>query len=430
MKHLKRILSVLLLISLIPLLPLTVGADEESGSATAPQTVYVSAEGNDETAAIGDRTKPYADFLTAYGELTATGGTVVLLNDVTVDLTTPEYTAVSAAHRFKLPASDKAIAICGLKQIDEKYSKLTFKNTTGVCAELQGDVTFYDLTIGFTTDKSGANLWLAANGYNLTIGFNFTLAMTNAKGNIVGGAQGTVDGASIVPMNTKYGPTIKIFSGVWDRIRANSFVNVALKENCNLFLYGGSFASVNMLQNKNHTACNGATVHYFGGTITQISGLVPTGKTSTLILYNGAELGVTPSSAFTTTTTATAPLPAPDYALNFYGTQVTTPNEGKYSVRFVGTLNSLDYSAVGLLIRTENAEYGGCCEKVYTSILGNFERYTAEQLGGNYIFTWTIQNIPENAGSVTFTVTPFLATGDTVWYGQVSTVTYQAGILQ
>ena len=157
------------------------------------------------------------------------------------------------------------------------------------------------------------------------------------------------------------------------------------------------------------------------------------GKEATLHLYNGMTIASdkTDIAEANIVTHAEKSLPAPAYALNFYGTQVTAVNEqGKYSVRFVGTLHSTDYNAVGLLIRTASQTYGGCCEKVYTSIRGNFDRYTAEALGGNYLFAWTIQNIPADAGAVTFTVTPFLAVGDTVWYGQEKSVTYQAGILQ
>lgn len=427
MKHLKRILSVLLLISLIPLLPLTVGADEESGSATTPQTVYVSAEGNDETATVGDRTKPYADFLTAYGELTATGGTVVLLNDVTVDMSAKD--KIGDADRIYLPKSEHPISVCGIYQTESHtYSALHLVGgDAGVCFELEGDVTFYDMTFRMGYAQ---NLFFAANGYKITFGFNITNETASGKyANIMGGAQNANGGIS---QNSKSGPTITVYSGVWNGVYAASFDGTAINGEATVNIYGGSFQSVTSCRNK--AASKNALKHkvhfrYYAGSPEVIKAF---GKEATLYLYNGMTIAAdkTDISEENIINVATAPLPAPEYALNFYGTQVTALKEGKYSVRFVGTLNSLDYSAVGLLIRTENAEYGGCCEKVYTSILGDFKRYTAEQLGGNYIFTWTIQNIPESAGSVTFTVTPFLATGDTVWYGQVSTVTYQTGILQ
>lgn len=430
MKHMKRILSVLLLISLLPLLPLTAAAEGEAGGTPGPKTVYVSSSGDDATAAVGDKTRPYADFLTAYGQLTQTGGTVVLLDDVTIDLTTDEYKAVASAHRFKLPASEKEIAICGTRQEGGQYSKLIFKNTTGVCVELQGDVTFYDLTIGFTTDKSSGNLWFAANGYRITIGFRFSHAFKSAKGNIVGGAQAAGVG---IPMNTAYGPTVTIYSGTWNNIFAASFASGIIEKTATINLCGDlSAAIVAPCRNKAAgTLKADAVINYYKGTVTDFYDY---GKAVTLNAYNG--LQETVKTTFTNTTESQLvvcgeSLPAPAYALNFYGTQVTAVNgQGKYSVRFVGILHSTDYSAVGLLIRTASQTYGGCCEKVYTSILGDFDRYTAEALGGNYLFAWTIQNIPADAGAVTFTVTPFLAVGDTVWYGQEKSVTYQAGILQ
>ena len=430
MKHMKRILSVLLLISLLPLLPLTAAAEGEAGGTPTPKTVYVSSSGDNATAAVGDKTKPYADFLTAYGQLTQTGGTVVLLDDVTIDLTTGEYTAVDSAHRFKLPASEKGIAICGTKQEDGQYSKLIFTNSVGICVELQGNLTLHDLVIEFALK---GNLWFAANGYSLTIGFRFSHNLKGGTAEITGGAQSI--GANI-EMNTKSGPVISIYSGSWNRVMAGPFCSKDLTQAATIMLFGGTMTSVTTVRSgKNSSSAQAAMkastdFHYYGGSPAVIKAF---GKEATLHLYNGMTIASDKTDIAETNivTHAEKSMPAPDYALNFYGTQVTAVNgQGKYSVRFVGTLHSADYSAVGLLIRTASQTYGGCCEKVYTSILGDFDRYTAEALGGNYLFAWTIQNIPADAGSVTFTVTPFLAVGDTVWYGQEKSVTYQAGILQ
>lgn len=430
MKRLKRILSVLLLISLLPLLPLTVGANDDTPATTTPQTVYVSSSGNDTTAAVGDKTKPFKDFLTAYGNLTATGGTVVLLDDVTIDL--QGVTKIGDAIRIYLPESEHLIAVCGVYHEDtQAYSALCLTNgSAGVCFEQQGDVVFYDMIFRV---QFAQNLFFAANGYDLTFGFHITNETASSKYgvNIIAGAQNSAGG---VAQNPNGGPNISVYSGNWDRVRANSFQNLSMNGDCNLYLYGGSFNGITMMQKSTYTKNLGGTIHYFGGTITSISGMVPEGKTSTLILYNGAVLGVTPTTAFTETKTLTAPIPAPAYALDFYGMQTTAVSaENTYSARFVGTLNSIDYSAVGLRITTDTESgivYGGCCTEVYTSILGNFERYTAEELGGNYIFAWTIEDIPSSVGEITFTVTPFLAIGETVYYGEAKTITHAANIPQ
>ena len=423
MNRLNRISAVLTAVALLLLLPFAVAAESPAETAVTPQTVYVSSGGNNATAAVGDKTKPYADFLTAYGQLTATGGTVVLLDDVTIDLNGVAQTG--NAVRIYLPKSDHPIAVCGTYHEDTKaYSALCLANgIAGVCFELEGDVTFYDMIFRV---QFAQNLFFAANGYALTFGFHITNETESGKAaNIIGGIQ---NAAANVPQNPNGGATVTVFSGNWKNITV-FYAAAEMNGPCNLYLYDGQFAGVYARRNTKISANQDITVHYYGGTATdKISGNINSDKTSTLICYNGAQ----PDNAasFTNSQTAEEARSAPDHTLNFYGTQVTAVNEGKYSVRFVGTLNSADYSAVGLLIKTASETYGGCCKNVYTSIKGNFERYTAEQLGGSYLFAWTIEDIPTGAGNVTFTVTPFLAVGETVYYGEAKTVTYQAGILQ
>ena len=187
MKHMKRILAVLLLISLLPILPLTAAAECEAGGTPTPKTVYVSSSGDDATAAVGDKTKPYADFLTAYGQLTQTGGTVVLLDDVTIDLTGIDKTG--DAIRIILPKSEYPISVCGDNHENSQvYSALGLANgTAGVCFELEGDVTFYDMIFRV---QFAQNLFFAANGYDLTFGFHITNETATGKAaNIMCGAQ-------------------------------------------------------------------------------------------------------------------------------------------------------------------------------------------------------------------------------------------------
>lgn len=428
MKRLKRILSVLLLISLLPLLPLTVGANDDTPATTTPQTVYVSSSGDDTTAAVGDKTKPFKDFLTAYGKLTATGGTVVLLDDVTIDL--QGVTKIGDAIRIYLPESEHLIAVCGVYHEDtQAYSALCLTNgIAGVCFEQQGDVVFYDMIFDVQFAK---NLFFVANGYDLTFGFHITNKMASTKNavNIIGGVQHTAAGKT---QNPSGGATIAVYSGKFGNITA-FYAAVEMNGPCNIYLYDGQITGVYARRNEKVTANQDITVHYYGGTVsTKVSGNINSGKTSTLICYNDAQ----PNNAanFTASQTVTAPRTAPAYALNFYGMQTTAVSaENTYSARFVGTLNSIDYSAVGLRITTDTESgivYGGCCTEVYTSILGNFERYTAEELGGNYIFAWTIEDIPSSVGEITFTVTPFLAIGETVYYGEAKTITHAANIPQ
>ena len=424
--RLNRISAVLTAVALLLLLPVAVAAENPAETAVTPQTVYVSSGGNDATAAVGDKTKPYADFLTAYGQLTATGGTVVLLDDVTIDLNGVSKTG--DAVRIYLPKSDHPIAVCGMYHEDtQAYSALCLANgVAGVCFELEGDVTFYDMIFRV---RFAQNLFFAANGYALTFGFHITNETESGKfANIMGGAQGSAN----IAQNPQKGPTVTVYSGSWNGVYGASFNNAAINGKATVNIFGGEFVSVTTCRNKAASKSalqHPVEFHYYGGAPGVIKAF---GKEATLHLYNGMTIASdkTDIAEANTVTHAEESMSAPDHTLNFYGTQVTAVNEGKYSVRFVGTLNSADYSAVGLLIKTASETYGGCCEKVYTSIKGNFERYTAEQLGGSYIFAWTIEDIPTGAGNVTFTVTPFLAVGETVYYGEAKTVTYQAGILQ
>ena len=432
MKRLKRILSVLLLISLLPLLPLTVGANDDTPATTTPQTVYVSSSGNDTTAAVGDKTKPFKDFLTAYGNLTATGGTVVLLDDVTIDL--QGVTKIGDAIRIYLPESEHLIAVCGVYHEDtQAYSALCLTNgSAGVCFEQQGDVVFYDMIFRV---QFAQNLFFAANGYDLTFGFhitNETATESNKKANIMGGAQGSAN----IQQNPDKGPTITVYSGIWNGIYGASFNDTAINGKATVNICGGEFDSVTTCRNK-AASKNALTypvdIHYYGGTPAVIKAF---GKEATLHLYNGTTIAAdkTDFTEGNTVTHTEESTPAPAYALDFYGMQTTAVSaENTYSARFVGTLNSIDYSAVGLRITTDTESgivYGGCCTEVYTSILGNFERYTAEELGGNYIFAWTIEDIPSSVGEITFTVTPFLAIGETVYYGEAKTITHAANIPQ
>ena len=100
----------------------------------------------------------------------------------------------------------------------------------------------------------------------------------------------------------------------------------------------------------------------------------------------------------------------------FAGYQTTDVTDGKYSVRFVATINYLDdVSAVGFIIRAQFEKDSApvdktvtqYCAYVYNSILAAGSPVTAEELGGNYIFALHIDEIPENIGQITFTVTPY-----------------------
>ena len=100
----------------------------------------------------------------------------------------------------------------------------------------------------------------------------------------------------------------------------------------------------------------------------------------------------------------------------YRGYQTSDVTDGKYSVRFVATIDDLaDLNSVGFKIRAQYTKDATpvdntvtqYCAYVYTSILAAGEPVSAASLGGNYIFALHIDNIPTDVGEITFTVTPY-----------------------
>ncbi len=421
----KKIISVAVIAAmLMAVFSLNMSAESHVSTDTVNK-VYVSGTGDDATAEAGNKEKPYGDFLTAYGQLTETGGTVVLLDDITVDLSS--YTPVSSAHRYKLPVSSETISVCGTYDSEnDKYSTMTFVNCTSApCIELQGDVVFYDIEFSV----SEYNLWFAANGYRLTFGFNVKNVLSDGKGaNACGWVQGKKVGAT---QSTSSGPEISIYSGNWDRVFASGFVSANYTKDVKINIFGGIYKTgVYMCQSTLYFSGN-AICNLWGGNIAALSGAVASGKTSVLNIYNGAENDITPANFTTTNTMEKAQTPAPEYAVDFRGVQETSVADGKYSVRFAGVVDALKFDAVGFeIIANESTDYSCSCRYVYNSLNAGAEAYdvvTAASLGGNYIYALAINNIPVAAGEVSFKVTPFVAVGETVYYGDTYNVTYNAG---
>lgn len=98
------------------------------------------------------------------------------------------------------------------------------------------------------------------------------------------------------------------------------------------------------------------------------------------------------------------------------GVQFSAVTAEKYGMRLVGTVDGLNYASVGTDMSfswTENNETKTktatkTASAVYDSILatadGAIEAYTAEHLGGKYLWALTIDGIPTAAGEVTVDV--------------------------
>ncbi len=123
-----------------------------------------------------------------------------------------------------------------------------------------------------------------------------------------------------------------------------------------------------------------------------------------------------------------------DAPADYYGAQAALNTNG---IRFVGTLGQ-KYTAenietlreVGFHITATYAggtkEFNQPCTTLYNTLTGGTETYTAENLGGEHIFAFTIKNIPAEVGVITFVVTPYFRTGAVESTGTTWTVVYDA----
>lgn len=101
----------------------------------------------------------------------------------------------------------------------------------------------------------------------------------------------------------------------------------------------------------------------------------------------------------------------------YRGCQTSAVASGKFNTRFIATVDSLEYKEVGFEITVTdfNGQDGDMViydsKTVYQSIIGNDKvggtvTYTAEDLGGTYIYALSVNNIP-TSNPVTFLVTPY-----------------------
>lgn len=110
--------------------------------------------------------------------------------------------------------------------------------------------------------------------------------------------------------------------------------------------------------------------------------------------------------------------PAATAKSEFVGYQTSAAANDKFNLRLVGIMNDTDisqYAKVGFKVK---ATYGTTemnktqdITTVYESITAtsgsNYTEYTAEALGGSYIFALNCLNVPANAGAITFEVTTY-----------------------
>lgn len=239
--NLKKALAIVLcLIMSISAMTLFVSADTAT-TPTFAKTVYMSSTGVDTNDGLTEATA-VATLEKATKILGAEGGEIIVVNDMTVDISA--YEKLASGRRMFLEATNSTVYLHGKKQANNSYPTLLFK-TNGAAAifELSGPFAIYDLGIGVAEEQ---NLWISANAYPLTIGNNVTTVMQGTKvANITGGKQD--NGKSGVLRAADAECVVTIYSGVWGQI------------------YGGSFA-------KDTVQTGGATVNMIGGQANLIRG--------------------------------------------------------------------------------------------------------------------------------------------------------------
>ena len=113
-----------------------------------------------------------------------------------------------------------------------------------------------------------------------------------------------------------------------------------------------------------------------------------------------------------------------------YQVKDDTATDGSYSLRFLATVNSLDFAEVGFEITaaygSDSKPFTKSCKYVYQSVNAANGSVTAESKGGDYLIALAITGIPEDVGEVTYTVKPFAKTSTeaTPIYGDAVTVVH------
>ena len=106
-------------------------------------------------------------------------------------------------------------------------------------------------------------------------------------------------------------------------------------------------------------------------------------------------------------------------------------NEGKYSVRFLVSVDTLDYDAAALYIKAttnnETKEYFVNVTKAYTSVMACGETVNASTYGGKYLLAHAIEGIDVSGGDIVWTVQVITVANDV--YNETQTVTFDKNIV-
>ena len=115
----------------------------------------------------------------------------------------------------------------------------------------------------------------------------------------------------------------------------------------------------------------------------------------------------------------------------FVGYQASVAADNKFNLRLVGVMTEEDYSnyeKVGFIVKAtygdvvmeKTHETNSVYEKIVATEGCDYTEYTAEQLGGKYIFALNCMNVPADKGVITFEVTTYYQLEDMDTFEEVT----------
>ncbi|MBE6633334.1 MAG: hypothetical protein E7620_03205 [Ruminococcaceae bacterium] len=124
----------------------------------------------------------------------------------------------------------------------------------------------------------------------------------------------------------------------------------------------------------------------------------------------------------------------------FAGIQESAVVNNAFSVRLIGAVDALTYDSVGFEVTATYTEGGSAQTKtlkkatsnVYTKITANSDagiaEYTAEDLGGQYLYALSIRGIPATLGEMTLEVKTYSVTDGVETVQSIYLITYNNGV--
>lgn len=287
--NLKKMLALALcLLMSISAMTLFASADAAT-TPTFAKTVYMSSTGVDTNDGLSEA-KAVATLEKATEILGENGGEIIIVNDMTIDLSA--YEKLASGRRMFLAKTNATVYLHGKKQADNTFPDLLFK-TGGAAAifELAGPFAIYDLGIGMVEEQ---NIWISANGYPLTIGENVTTVMQGTKvANITGGRQD--NGTSGVLRAADAECVVTIFSGVWGQIYGGSFAKDSVQTGGAVLNMIGGQANLVRGARDGSKVTGEVVINFYGGEVVQawntytgIGSHAAEGRTNILNIYNNS----------------------------------------------------------------------------------------------------------------------------------------------